>query len=206
MRDKVKKNPGVPLIFLLGDSDIPYALWLYLNCHDMWAHKWKYHEENEETCQGDKNKYVHYNSLRKSSIAKLSDDEKKVYKTYKTPGGRYTEGVVKQSFCEAVSPEGRKMLTKMTSKCCKFLRAIKGEEFTQVWDATEAELHIGESIWGSKSKKRKAAEPLPPLAAPEPSPTSTIVLFPGDPGYDEWRKKFEDDSDSDDEVGAMAGV
>lgn len=200
LREMMRKKQGIPLIFLLNDTDIPYTMWVLLNGHDMWDHKWKYHQDNPFCNGGDRIKYLKYNGMRAGGSNALFGTERDEYFLYKDKGGRFTDGISKKPFHEAVSDEGRKMLMKLTRKWCQFLREHDKEKFNETWQAIERDELLEEKIWMGSMKRKRDIDKLPPLPDVEGDSPRGVILFPGDEGYDDWIMGGEGDDSSDDEV------
>lgn len=192
----------MPVIFLLNDTDIPYTMWVYLNGHDMWDHKWNFSEENLHCVRGERSKYVKYNNIRAYELESLTDLEKQEYTKYKDKGGRYTEGVSKKPFCEAVSLDGRKMLSKLTRKWGQLVKDMKRDKFIETWQEIEGNQLLEEKIWaGGRSKRKRKNIDMPPLPILDNNSPRGVVLFPGDEGYEEWVMERDGIDSSSDEEG-----
>ena len=202
LRDRMRKSQSTPVLFLLDESDVPYTLWVFLNCRGMWHHKWRYSEDNKNCTDADREKYKKYNNMTEQDLRLASQEEQLEHVVYAAPKARFVEGVKRAIFCETISDEGRKTLTKFI-KGWKKLQSIEDikSKIEEVWWDMEDNEHLEEIIWRGNKRKRGESE-MPPLPDSNSgvSPKS-VVLFPGDEGYDDYVMQCEgaDSSDEDDD-------
>ena len=194
----MRKNSNTPVLFLLDESDVPYTLWVFLNGRNMWHHKWRYSEENKECPAAERAKYLKYNKMSESQVRNATHEERLEHVRYAVPKGKFVEGEKRQMFCETVSEDGRKILSKFIKGWRKLLadEAIK-DKIEIIWlDMEDREL-LEDKIWrGNKRKRDDENDDIEmPELPPVDSPTS-VILFPGDEGYEDYVKNRDGDSDS----------
>ena len=186
---------------------MPYTLWVFMNGRNMWDHKWKFSEDNKDCSELERAKYNKYNKMKRKELMAASHEEKLEHASYLARKGLYTEGVPKKTFSEAVSSTGREMLGKFTKKWRAILKNedLK-EKMKESWQDLEDWHLLEESIWkGSKRKVDESTMPDLPDGANTVSPRS-VVLFPGDEGYEEYIEQCDGDDSSDDDNSEDEGV
>lgn len=161
-----------------------------------------------ECSSSDREKYIKYNKMSKKDLAKASNAETLEHAKYFARKGFYTSGVARQTFCEAISSSGKDMMSTLTKRWRGILKkkTLKSK-MLDYWFELEDKHGLEEIIWRG-SKRRLDDEDMPSLPSVQKESPTSVVLFPGEEGYDEYIKQLDgdssdtsDDEDENDEVG-----
>jgi len=185
-RDEEKKNKQ--LWELLSVSDIAYTIFVLENHSEVWKQEWRFHWDNPNSSQIEKEKFREYKKLTGSEMLDkgLSAEDRKHYLKVKP---KFTHGQKKISFCDAVKTQGIEFYKQTHRRLTQFLHnARKWEMISVLWKDDEQKDDWMVGLAENKRSKVTAStdDSLPTLDLPR----CVIALVPGSDGYDEMMKQI----------------
>ena len=187
-RDEEKKNKQ--LWELLSVSDIAYTIFVLENHSEVWKQEWRFHSDNPNSSQIEKEKFREYKKLTLSEMLDkgLSAEDRKHYLKVKP---KFTHGQKKISFCDAVKAQGIEFYKQTHRRLTRFLHnARKREMISVLWKDDEEKDDWMNGL--TKNKRFRTTQSVDDSLPPLDSPKCVMALVPGDDGYDEMMGQMND--------------